>query len=49
MVTQSESVPLTISYTNIFSVSLKFWGCYIIGQWSEFTVKNATLYLRILS
>ena len=35
--------------TYIFSVSPKFRACYITGQWGEFTVKNATLYLNILS
>ena len=35
--------------TYIFSVSLKFQACYFMGQWGEFTVKNTTLYLNILS
>ena len=35
--------------TYIFFVSLKFRACYITGQCGEFTVKNATLYLLILS
>ena len=30
------------------SVSLKFWACYITGQWGEFRVKNATSCLHIL-
>ena len=33
----------------IFSVSLKFWACCIKHQWGEFTVKNPTLHLHILS
>ena len=33
----------------IFSVFLKFWTCYIRGQWRDFTGNNATLYLHILS
>ena len=36
--------------TYIFSISLKFRACYIItDQWGEFTAKNATLYLHVLS
>ena len=35
--------------TYIFSVSLKFWTCYIRDQWRDFTGNNATLYLHILS
>ena len=35
--------------TYIFSVSVKSRACYITGQWGEFTVKNATLYLHLLS
>ena len=35
--------------TYIFSISLKLWACYITGQWGEFIVENATLYLHILS
>ena len=35
--------------TYIFSKTLKFRACYITGQWSKFTVKNATLHLYILS
>ena len=34
--------------TYIFSLSLKFRTFYITGQWGDFTVKNATLYLHIL-
>ena len=40
-------VPLTISYHLYFL--WKFRACYITGQWPEFTVNNATLYLRKLS
>ena len=35
--------------TYIFYVSLKFRACYITGQWDEFTLKNASLYLHVLS
>ena len=31
-----------------FSVSLNFGVCYITGQWSEFTTKNATLCFHLL-
>ena len=34
--------------TYIFSVFLKFRACCITGQWGDFTVKNATLYLHML-
>ena len=34
--------------TYIFSISLIFGACHIKGLWSEFRVRNATLYLRIL-
>ena len=33
----------------IFSVFLKFRACYIRSQQGELTIKNATLYLHILS
>ena len=35
--------------TYIFSVSLKFRVCYTMDKWGEFTVKNATLFLHMLS
>ena len=31
-----------------FSVFLKFWACYVMGQWGEFEIKNATLCLHLL-
>ena len=34
--------------TYIFFVFLKFAACYIMGQWGEFRVKNATVDLNIL-
>ena len=37
-----------LSVTHIFSVSLKFRACYITGQSSEFTAKNATIYFIYL-
>ena len=43
-----ESVPLTSSYHPYFLDIFKVWACYITGQWGEFRVKNATLYLHIL-
>ena len=43
-----ECVPLTIFFhLDIFSASLKFLGCYIMGQWAEFTVKNGVVFTYI--
>ena len=33
--------------TYIFSLSLKFGACYMTVQWSEFRVKNVTIYFHI--
>ena len=44
-----DCVPLTISHHLYFLHISKFRACYITGQWGEFTVKNATLHLHILS
>ena len=48
LVATRESVPLTSSYHPYFLDIFKVWACYITGQWGEFSVKNATLYLHIL-
>ena len=44
-----ECVPVTIIYYLYFLCISKFQACYITGQWGEFTVKNATLHVLILS
>ena len=37
-------------FSPIFAMlSLRFWICNIMGLWGEFTIKNAALYLYILS
>ena len=33
----------------IFSVTLKFFACYITVKWDEFTIRNAILYFHVLS
>ena len=43
-----ESVRLTKWHQYICSISLKFGACYIMGQWGEFRIKNATICLHIL-
>ena len=37
-----------ILITNIFSISLKFGICYILGHRDEFRVNDATIFLHIL-
>ena len=39
---------LTKWHQYIFSISLKFGACYIMGQWGKFRVKNGTICLHIL-
>ena len=44
---ENQVCPLAVLITYISSVSLKFRTCYIMGQWGEFRVKNASLCFAI--